>query len=248
MNLNPITVVLVFIIIMLSYLTYKKSNEPDIPEHVKNFTIKQNKQNKQTTSESTTNKKIESAINKMAKKTKKKVQFNIPDNKKTKETNCNKVFFDIGSDDNYYGKIIIELFTDVVPKTSKNFRVLCQKKKYYNSPFHRIIQNFMIQGGDYTNGNGTGGVSIYGHKFPDENFDIPHDRPYLLSMANSGSNSNGSQFFITTDATPHLDGKHVVFGEVIKGFEVVDKLNDIDVDGKDKPLENIKILNCGCYS
>ena len=103
----------------------------------------------------------------------------------------------------------------------------------------------MIQGGDYTNGDGTGGKSIYGSYFEDENFDIVHDRPYLLSMANAGPNTNGSQFFITTKETPHLDGKHVVFGEVIDGFELIDKLNVVRTDANDKPYDNITILDCG---
>jgi cyclophilin family peptidyl-prolyl cis-trans isomerase len=102
----------------------------------------------------------------------------------------------------------------------------------------------MIQGGDYENNNGTGGQSIYGRKFDDENFKLTHDRPYLLSMANAGPNTNGSQFFITTVNTPHLDGKHVVFGEVISGFEIIDKLNNVKTDNDDKPFTDIIISNC----
>jgi peptidyl-prolyl isomerase D len=103
----------------------------------------------------------------------------------------------------------------------------------------------MLQSGDFTNYNGTGGVSIYGKQFEDENFKLKHDRPYLLSMANSGPNTNGSQFFITTQETPHLNGKHVVFGEVIKGFEIVKKLNLTKTDNDDKPVDNIVISDCG---
>lgn len=102
----------------------------------------------------------------------------------------------------------------------------------------------MIQGGDFTNEDGTGGKSIYGNKFEDENFVIKHDKPYLLSMANSGPNTNGSQFFITTSETPHLNGKHVVFGEVVEGFDIIDELNVIDTDGKDKPVDDVRILRC----
>jgi len=156
------------------------------------------------------------------------------------------VFMDIGINDKFIGKIVIELFSDVVPKTCNNFRKLCQKS-YIGSPFHRIIKDFMIQGGDFTNGNGTGGMSIYGKKFPDENFDILHDQPYLLSMANSGKNTNGSQFFITTDEASHLDGKHVVFGQIIDGFETIDKLNNIDTDQNDRPTYNVTILNSGSF-
>ena len=103
----------------------------------------------------------------------------------------------------------------------------------------------MIQGGDFTNHNGTGGESIYGKKFEDENFELNHDKPYLLSMANSGPNTNGSQFFITTSITSHLDGKHVVFGEVIKGFDIIYDLNTTDTDNKDMPTDRILISDCG---
>jgi cyclophilin family peptidyl-prolyl cis-trans isomerase len=154
------------------------------------------------------------------------------------------VFMDIGINNKNIGRIVIELFSEVVPKTCQNFRVLCQKE-YIGSPFHRIIKDFMIQGGDFTNGNGTGGMSIYGEKFSDENFDILHDQPYLLSMANSGKNTNGSQFFITTGEAEHLDGKHVVFGRIVDGFEIIDELNNSETGNKDNPIDNITILNSG---
>ena len=103
----------------------------------------------------------------------------------------------------------------------------------------------MIQGGDFTRGDGRGGMSIFGEKFEDENFDIPHDQPYLLSMANSGPNTNGSQFFITTSEQPHLDGKHVVFGRILDGFDIIDYLNNIETNNDDRPKKNIKIVDCG---
>ncbi len=155
------------------------------------------------------------------------------------------VFLRIEMNGEDMGFIKIKLFNNIVPKTCENFRQLCQTKKYVSSPFHRIIKDFMIQGGDFTNYNGTGGESIYGGKFPDENFILKHDKPYLLSMANSGPDTNRSQFFITTSETPHLDGKHVVFGEVIDGFEIIYELNNVDTDHKDCPINKIIISDSG---
>ncbi|PAA66031.1 hypothetical protein BOX15_Mlig001778g5 [Macrostomum lignano] len=165
-----------------------------------------------------------------------------------------RVFFDVAADGKSLGRVIFSLYYDKVPKTAENFRALCAGDKgvgksgmplhYKSSSFHRVIPQFMCQGGDFTRGNGTGGESIYGEKFPDENFSVRHSKPFLLSMANAGPNTNGSQFFITTEKTPWLDGKHVVFGEVATGEDVVKAIEKLGSQSG-RPAKKVTIEDCG---
>jgi peptidylprolyl isomerase len=164
-----------------------------------------------------------------------------------------KVALDVTIDGKDAGTITLELFADVVPKTAENFRALCTGEKgvgksgkplsYAGSPFHRIIPGFMIQGGDFTRGNGTGGESIYGEKFADESFELRHTGPGILSMANAGPNTNGSQFFITVAETPWLDGKHVVFGKVVDGMDVVRRMEE---QGSRSGQTRTEVVLAGC--
>jgi len=166
-----------------------------------------------------------------------------------------RVWMEITQNGKVLGKIEFSLYKDIVPKTAENFRCLCTGEKgkaksgaklhFKGSTFHRVIKEFMLQGGDTTAGDGTGGESIYGGEFADENFKVKHSKPFLLSMANAGADTNGSQFFITTVSTPHLDGKHVVFGEVVSGSDVVKKIENTPVNEDDKPDQDVIISDCG---
>ncbi|MEV6197759.1 peptidylprolyl isomerase [Streptomyces sp. NPDC051920] len=157
------------------------------------------------------------------------------------------VFFEVTANGEPLGRIEFKLFDDVVPKTARNFRELATGEHgygYEGSPFHRVIPDFMLQGGDFTRQNGTGGKSIYGEKFADENFTLKHTKPGQLSMANAGPNTNGSQFFITTIVTDWLDNKHVVFGEVVEGMDVVKAIEALG-SGSGTPSKKIVISKSG---
>jgi len=154
------------------------------------------------------------------------------------------------------GRVVMQLFSDVCPKTVENFRALCTGEKgigkttgkplhYQGTTFHRVVKDFMVQSGDFSDGNGKGGESIYSGQFADENFDLKHDVPFLLSMANKGPDTNGSQFFVLTQPAPHLDGIHTVFGHVISGKEVIKEIEELQVDKKNRPLQDARIVNCG---
>lgn len=175
---------------------------------------------------------------------------------KTQAPTTDDCFFDLTMGGAPLGRVTFKLYDDVTPKTCRNFRALCtgdsgkrsgqgKNLHFKGSSFHRVIKDFMLQGGDFTAGNGTGGWSIYGETFADENFAKTHTKPGLLSMANAGPDTNGSQFFVTTITCPWLDGKHCVFGEVTDGMDIVRQIEKTATDSGDKPYQQVMIKNCG---
>jgi cyclophilin family peptidyl-prolyl cis-trans isomerase len=226
--------VVIILIVFFSYLAYKnftgdQKNDNDL-EEIKKITSQKRRYNSSNSNVS---------IKKTHEEPKENIQLEI------KERNL-IIIIEINGHPNLYN-VEIELFDDIVPLTAKNFRTLATKgvnnKSYKNSIFHRVIKNFMIQGGDIINQDGTGSTSIFGQQFEDENFQLKHTSKGLLSMANSGPNTNGSQFFITTEVTPHLDNKHVVFGKVVKGYDVIQKIEHLATDATDKPYQTVKIVD-----
>ena len=239
---TKILIILVGVILIgLLYTWYNKTNQKflDINDKIKlNNQIKLEDKNFE-------NQKIEENIQKHNTI---EENFVMKENDDKNKDN-NYIYFDVHLKDAYkddkLGKIVIQLFNEDVPKTCNNFSTLVKDGKYNNILFHRVIKGFMIQGGDITNNNGTGGYSIYGDQFEDENFNIKHTTSGLLSMANSGPNTNGSQFFITCSPTPHLDNKHVVFGRVIDGLDVVKLVENQLTDNNDKPIQDCYIKHSG---
>ena len=228
---------LIFVIILLiiyfcffAYKSFTSTNDTNLDEIVK---LHQEKNNYES-------------IEKKAKKESKEKTEQLKENIKLDVKEPNLILFLKIDGYEKLHLVEIQLFDDIVPITCKNFRVLATTgvngHTYKKSIFHRVIKNFMIQGGDILNGDGTGSISIFGNQFEDENFKLDHDQKGLLSMANSGPNTNGSQFFITTEKTSHLDGKHVVFGKVIKGYDVIEKIENLSTDSNNKPYQTVRIM------
>ena len=231
-----------FIVIFLAFIVFSVFNSKQDEDTTIEKKLDENTQSNLNELEVSDEKEIDSEeIEGMFNNEEQKLNSNnenvtVDDNKKF-------VYIDVDYNNNR-GRIVINLENKVVPKTVNNFLQLCEKKAYVNSSFHRIINNFMIQGGDFTNFDGTGGVSVYGSKYDDENIILKNKKGAVV-MANSGPNSNGSQFFILTNDAPWLDDKHVVFGNVVKGMDLVEFLQTVNTDNNDRPVENIKIIDTG---
>ena len=249
--INALAILAIVVVMALFINVYVKHTFGKKPKHIHNRNRKHENKYKKTKHQTKHKRKshereIEDMNKNMSKRRNERHRSKAAAHKDSKD---DLVYLDMTTSSEFLGRIVIKLFSDITPHTCENFKVLCsnknRKESYVGSPIHRVIKGFMLQGGDITNGNGTGGHSIYGNKFPDENFKLCHDRPGLLSMANSGPDTNGSQFFITVDEAEHLDGKHVVFGEVVSGFEIVKHIEQIRTDSSDRPTTDVTIKKCG---
>ena len=235
-----IIIIIIIIIIYFGYQYFFKSSAPMIENNDNTGNTNNIINDKNIDTSDTNNEQYENLLEEdESKKNKNSLEEGNP-------------YFIISIGNNVLGKIKFELFDNEAPKTCKNFRHLCTKSllnnkypDYQGTIFHRVIKNFMLQGGDITNFDGTGGLSMYGVKFDDENLDLEHNQPGLLCMANSGKDTNNSQFYITLKETPWLDKKHVVFGIILEGFDIIKKIELLEVNGEDKPLEEIRIVKCG---
>ena len=238
--LGLITAIVIYVLIMKNQEPQNVSKQPPKTE------ITEDSDNQLLDNEELDNDELDTEINTEDANSFFEMTENAQDlNSNVVEENVEKtlVYLDINTN-GHTGRIIIELNFGVVPKTCNNFLILCEKKAYKNTKFHRVIKDFMVQGGDFTNNDGTGGVSIYGDTFEDENFKLKNKKG-TISMANSGQNTNGSQFFINVIDTPWLDNKHVVFGHVVKGIDLIEWISDQETNQNDTPLNDVIIEDCG---
>jgi len=240
--MNKVVVGIITVIVIYIIVTKMKEYK-NIPQNLDNIMPKQIKQN---INDSESDYEVESEENDEINTEDAESFFNMTETEnfeQNDEPDNNLVYLDI-STKGHRGRILINLRSDIVPQTCKNFSVLCERKAYKGTKFHRVIKDFMIQGGDFTKGNGTGSMSIYGNTFPDENFKLKNKKG-TISMANSGPNTNGSQFFINIIDTSWLDNKHVVFGNVVKGMDLIEWISNQNTNENDIPFDDVIIEDCG---